>query len=113
MIRIYHNPRCSTSRNALKALREKGIEPEIVKYLENPPTKDELRSLIERAGVSVHDAVRPREEEYRELGLSPETSDEELLDAMVAHPRLIQRPIVVTDKGVRIPRPIELLEDLL
>lgn len=112
MSTIYHNPRCSTSRKALAAMRERGDEPTIIRYLETPPSREELRDLISRAGLSVHDAVRTREAQYKELGLTPETPDEELLDAMVAHPRLIERPIVVTDKGVRIPRPFELLDEI-
>lgn len=112
MSTIYHNPQCSTSRKALASMRERGDEPQIIKYLETPPTKDELRELISRAGLSVHEAVRKREAQYKEMGLSPETPVDELLDAMVAHPRLIERPIVVTDKGVRIPRPMELLDEI-
>lgn len=113
MSTIYHNPRCSKSREALAILREHGDEPTIIKYLDSPPTVEELRSLLDAAGLSVHDAVRKREAEYKELGLSDTTPDEELLAAMVAHPRLIERPIVVTDKGVRIPRPMSLLDDIL
>ncbi|WIM68550.1 arsenate reductase (glutaredoxin) [Corynebacterium breve] len=113
MSTIYHNPQCSTSRNALKMLHEHGEEPTVVKYLETPPSKSELKQLINDAGLSVHDAIRTREAEYKELGLSKDLTDDELLDAMVAHPRLIQRPIVVTDKGVRIPRPMELLSEIL
>ncbi|MDR7329010.1 arsenate reductase (glutaredoxin) [Corynebacterium guangdongense] len=112
MSTIYHNPQCSTSRKALAAMRERGDEPTIIRYLDTPPTKDELRTLIARAGLSAHGAIRTKETQYKELGLTPETPDEELLDAMVAHPRLIERPIVVTDKGVRIPRPIELLDEI-
>lgn len=112
MSTIYHNPQCSTSRKVLAAMRERGDEPTIIRYLETPPTKDGLRELISSAGLSVHEAVRSKEAQYKELGLTPETSDEELLDAMVAHPRLIERPIVVTDKGVRIPRPVELLDEI-
>ncbi len=110
---IYHNPRCSTSRKTLERLREAGVEPEIVKYLETPPEADELRRLIDAAGLTVHEAVRTREAEYKELGLSPDTPDDELLAAMVTHPRLIQRPFVVTDKGVRMARPIEAVDEIL
>lgn len=111
--KIYHNPRCSKSRQALAVLREAGIEPEIIKYLDTPPTKAELRSLIEAAGLNVIDAVRTKEAEFKELGLSKNSSDEELLDAMVAHPRLIERPFVVTNKGVRMARPTEAINDIL
>lgn len=111
--KIYHNPRCSKSRQALATLREAGIEPEIIKYLDTPPTKDELRSLINAAGLRVIDAVRTKEAEFTELGLTTDSSDDELLDAMVAHPRLIERPFVVTDKGVRMARPTEAIEEIL
>lgn len=110
---IYHNPRCSTSRKTLERLREAGVEPEIVTYLDTPPDVERLRSLIDAAGLTVHEAVRTRETEYRELGLSPQTPDDELLAAMVAHPRLIQRPFVVTDKGVRMARPVETVDEIL
>lgn len=113
MAKIYHNPQCSTSRKTLQALREHGEDPEIIKYLDTPPSKEELARLIDAAGLTVHQAVRTRESAYKELGLSKDTPDDELLDAMVAHPRLIERPIVVTDKGVRIPRPMELLDEIL
>lgn len=113
MTTIYHNPRCSTSRTALAVLRERGEEPEIIRYLDTPPTVDELRSLIKAAGLTVHGAIRRKEASYQDLGLSEETPDDELLAAMVAHPRLIERPIVVTDRGVRIPRPMTLLDEIL
>nr|WP_120491258.1 arsenate reductase (glutaredoxin) [Corynebacterium lactis] len=111
--KIYHNPRCSKSRQALAALRDAGTEPEIIKYLDNPPTKEELSSLIDAAGLRIIDAVRTKEAEFKELGLSKDSSDDELLDAMVSHPRLIERPFVVTDKGVRMARPTEAIDDIL
>lgn len=113
MTTIYHNPRCSKSRQALEYLRERNIEPEIIRYLDEPPSVEKLRELIDAAGLAVHDAVRTREAEYRDLGLSPETPDDELLAAMVAHPRLIERPFVVTDMGVRIARPTEAIDEIL
>lgn len=113
MTTIYHNPRCSTSRKALDYLRERGIEPEIIRYLDTPLSVAELSRLLDAAGLRPHDAVRTREAEYKELGLGPDTPDDELLAAMVAHPRLIQRPIVVTDKGVRIARPLETIDEIL
>lgn len=113
MTTIYHNPRCSTSRKALDYLRERGIEPEIIRYLDTPPSVAELSRLLDVAGLRPHDAVRTREAEYKDLGLGPDTPDDELLAAMVAHPRLIQRPIVVTDKGVRIARPLETIDEIL
>ncbi|GAB3414161.1 arsenate reductase (glutaredoxin) [Massilia agilis] len=111
---IYHNPRCSNSRNALALLRENGIEPDVVDYLANPPSRDALRDLIARAGLSVRDAIRSKEAVYAELGLDdPTLSDEALLDAMVKHPVLINRPFVVTPKGVRLCRPPELVREIL
>lgn len=113
MTTIYHNPRCSKSRQALELLREKGIEPEIIRYLDTPPSVEKLRELVDAAGITVHDAIRTKEPEYRELNLSPDTPDEELLAVMVTHPRLIERPFVVTDKGVRIARPTEAIDEIL
>ena len=113
MTTIYHNPRCSKSRQALERLRDRGIEPEIIRYLDAPPSVEKLRELIVAAGIAVHDAVRTKEAEYRELGLSPATPDDELLAAMAAHPRLIERPFVVTEKGVRIARPTESIDKIL
>ena len=109
---IYHNPRCSTSRKALDRLREEGIEPSVVKYLDEVPSRDQLRTLISDAGLTVREAVRTREAEYTELGLA-DASDDELLDAMVAHPKLIQRPFVVTEKGTRMARPLDNLDEIL
>lgn len=111
--KIYHNPRCSKSRQALATLRDAGIEPEIIKYLDTPPSKEELSSLIDAAGLHVIDAVRTKEAEFKELGLSKDSTDEELLDAMVTHPRLIERPFVITNKGVRMARPTEKINEIL
>ena len=111
---IYHNPRCSTSRKALEQLREAGIEPTVVEYLKDPPSKAKLKKLIKDAGVSVRGAMRSKEPVYAELGLSdPKLSDDKLLDAMLAHPILIERPIVETKKGVRVCRPLESLHEIL
>lgn len=109
---IYHNPRCSTSRTALEHLRAAGVEPTIVRYLDDVPTRDELARLISDAGLTVREAVRTRETQYAELGLA-DASDDELLEAMVAHPRLIQRPFVVTEKGTRMARPLTALDEIL
>lgn len=109
---IYHNSRCSKSRQALALLEEHGIEPMVVYYLETPPSVEELRTLITDAGVTVRQAVRTREAEYADLGLA-DASDEELLAAMVAHPRLIERPFVVTAKGTRLGRPTSAVEEIL
>ena len=109
---IYHNPRCSTSRNALELVRAAGIEPRVVEYLKDPPTKAKLKRLIKAAGVPVRAAIRDKEPVYAELGLA-DASDEALLDAMVAHPILIQRPIVETELGVRVCRPVESVQEIL
>ncbi|MCV7255452.1 arsenate reductase (glutaredoxin) [Mycolicibacterium fluoranthenivorans] len=109
---IFHNPKCSTSRKTLDLLRENGIEPEIVLYLKTPPSRAELATLIADAGIPVREAVRKRESLYTELGLA-DASDDELLDAMAEHPILIERPLVVTDKGTRLARPIERVRDIL
>lgn len=109
---IYHNPRCSTSRNTLALLREKGIEPTVVKYLETPPSRDELAKMISDAGLQVRQAIRAKEDLYKELGLADAT-DDELLDAMVANPILIERPLVVTDLGVRLARPLQNILEIL
>lgn len=109
---IYHNPRCSTSRNALKLLRDKGIEPRIVEYLKSPPTRGQLADMIGDSGITVRAAVRKRETRYAEFGLDG-ASDDELLDAMAADPILIERPFVVTPKGTRLARPVEVLHEIL
>lgn len=109
---IYHNPKCSTSRKTLELLRDNGIEPEIVQYLKTPPTRAELRQMITDAGIDVRTAVRKRESLYAELGLAS-ASDDELLDAMAAHPILIERPFVVTSKGTRLARPMDSVRDIL
>ena len=111
---IYHNPRCSTSRTTLGLIRNAGIEPRIIEYLKTPPTRDELRDLIKRAGLTPRDVVRTKESLYRELKLDDSAvSDDRLLDAMISHPVLIERPLVVTAKGVRLCRPSEAVVDLL
>ncbi|MBJ6987987.1 arsenate reductase (glutaredoxin) [Devosia sp. MC521] len=113
-ITIYHNPECGTSRNTLAMIRGTGIEPEIVLYLENPPSAATLADLIARAGISVRDAIRTKQPEYLSQGLdNPELSDTQLLAAMVATPILINRPLVVTPHGVRLCRPSELVLDIL
>jgi arsenate reductase len=109
---IYHNPRCSTSRKTLDLLRDNGIEPEVVQYLKTPPSRSELVKMIKDAGIDVRKAVRKREALYDELNLA-EASDDELLDAMVEHPILIERPCVVTPKGTRLARPIDAVREIL
>lgn len=110
--RIYHNPKCSTSRKTLDLLRDNGIEPQVVQYLKTPPTRTELTKLIADAGIDVRTAVRKREPLYSELGLA-EASDDELLDALAEHPILIERPFVVTSKGTRLARPIDEVREIL
>ncbi|MGC5248396.1 arsenate reductase (glutaredoxin) [Gordonia sp. DT219] len=109
---IYHNPRCSTSRKALEKLRDAGIEPTIVKYLDKPYTRPQLEALLTDAGLSAQQAARKREALYKELDLA-DASEDTLLDEMVAHPVLVERPFVVTDKGTRLGRPIDLLDEIL
>jgi len=111
---IYHNPACGTSRNTLGLIRNAGIEPHIIEYLKTPPTRLLLRQLIGRMGLRVRDVLREKGTPYHDLGLgNPVLSDDDLLDAMMAHPILINRPIVVTPKGVRLCRPSEAVLDLL
>ncbi len=113
-ITIYHNPRCSKSRQTLELLKESGIEPRIVKYLETPPTADELKAILKRLGMKPRDLMRKREKEYKELGLDdPSLGDEELIQAMVEHPRLIERPIVLHDDRAALGRPPEQVLDIL
>jgi len=109
---IYHNPRCSTSRNTLKLIEDAGIEPTIVKYLETPPSHDGLRKLLDDAGLRPSEAIRKKEALFKELGLAT-ASEDELLDAMVANPILIERPIVVTDRGTVLARPYEKVREIL
>lgn len=109
---IYHNPRCSTSRNTLELLRDNGIEPAIVEYLKTPPSRSQLATMIRDAGITVRDAVRTRESLYTELNLA-DASDDALLDAMAQHPILIQRPFVVTAKGTRLARPLDAVREIL
>src|SRR5690606_31274362 len=112
MTTIYHNPRCSTSRNTLERLRAAGREPEIIEYLKTPPTREQLARLIADAGLTPREAVRSKESVYAELGLESAT-DEQLLDAMAEHPILINRPFVVTEKGTRLGRPMEAVDEIL
>jgi len=113
-VTIYHNPDCGTSRNTLALIRNAGIEPLVIEYLKETPDRDTLTSLIASSGLQVRDAIRQKGTPYAELGLdAPSTSDDELLDAMLAHPILINRPFVVTPVGVRLCRPSELVLDIL
>jgi arsenate reductase len=114
MVTIFHNPHCGTSRNTLALIRNAGLEPEIVLYLEVPPSKDQLRKLIEDMSIPVRAVLREKGTPYAELNLgNPKWSDEDLLDFMLAHPILINRPIVVTSLGTKLCRPSEAVLDIL
>ena len=113
-VTIYHNPDCGTSRNALAMIRQSGEEPEVIEYLTNPPSRAKLVELVKAMGIPVRALLREKGTPYAELGLAdPKWSDDELIDFMLAHPILINRPVVVTAKGVRLCRPSELVLDLL
>ena len=109
---IYHNPRCSTSRNVLALLRERGIEPTIIEYLKNPLDRHEIIKLVQAMGVPVRDVVRAKEPLYAELKLAGK-DDDTLLQAMVLHPILLNRPIVITPKGAKLCRPSETVAEIL
>ena len=113
-VTIYHNPACGTSRNTLAMIRATGTEPSIIEYLKTPPTREELCGLVQRMGINLRDLLRRKGTPYDALGLDAATlPDDALLDAIEAHPVLINRPIVVTSKGVRLCRPSESVLDLL
>jgi arsenate reductase len=111
---IYHNPKCGTSRNTLEMIRKSGVEPQIIEYLKTPPSREELVDLIKRTGLPVRDILRQKGTPYDELGLGEDRwTDDQLIDFMMEHPILINRPIVVSEKGVRLCRPSEKVLDLL
>jgi len=111
---IYHNPRCGTSRNALQLLEEAGLKPVVVEYLKNPPSRQTLIGLIQQSGLTVRQAIRTKEPLYKELRLDDaNVGDEQLLDAMVEHPVLINRPFVSTSKGTRLCRPYERVKEII
>ncbi|WP_104503897.1 arsenate reductase (glutaredoxin) [Acinetobacter indicus] len=113
-IKIFHNPDCGTSRNTLALIRNTGQEPEIIEYLKNPPTAEVLADMIQQAGLSVREAIRQNVTPYETLQLAErDLSDAELIALMVQHPLLINRPFVVTERGVKLCRPSELVLDLL
>ncbi|MBZ6385963.1 arsenate reductase (glutaredoxin) [Pantoea piersonii] len=113
-ITIYHNPACGTSRNTLALIRNSGAEPVVIHYLETPPTRETLEALIEAMGTGVRALLRKNTDPYEQLGLASDSfSDEQLLDAMLAHPILINRPIVVTPLGTKLCRPSEVVLDIL
>lgn len=113
MIKIYHNPRCRKSREGLKILEESGKDFEIIKYLENIPTKEELRSVVSYLGISPEDLVRKNETIWKENYRGKLLSDEDILDAMMLHPKLIERPIVVKGKKAVVGRPPEAIKEIL
>lgn len=114
MVKIFHHPKCGTSRNTLALIRNSGVEPEVVLYLETPPSKEQLKKLIADMGIPVRDVLRQKGTPYEELDLgSAKWSDEELLDFMMVHPILINRPIVVTARGTRLCRPSEVVLEIL
>jgi arsenate reductase len=111
---IYHNPNCGTSRTVLDHLREAGVTPTIVEYLKTPPSRQTLAGLIMQAGLEVRDAVRVKEPLYQQLGLgAADVTDDELLDAMIENPILINRPFVVTPKGARLCRPADVVREIM
>jgi arsenate reductase len=113
-VTIYHNPACGTSRNTLAMIRASGVEPEVIEYVKTPPSRQRLVSLINAMGGDVRAVIREKGTPYAELGLAnPNLSDDALIDAMLQHPILINRPIVVTAKGVKLCRPSELVLELL
>ncbi len=113
-ITIYHNTRCGTSRTTLALIRNTGVEPNVIEYLHNPPTREELAAIIDKAGISVRDAVRQKETLFKELGLDdPAVTDTRLLDAMIEYPILINRPFVITSRGVRLCRPAQQVLEIL
>jgi arsenate reductase len=113
-IKIFHNPNCGTSRNALALLRERGIEPEVIEYLKTPPTRKELAAIVKRSGLSARDFLRTREKLYGELDLAnPKWTDDQIVGFLAANPALLNRPVVETPKGVKPCRPAEAVLNLL
>ena len=112
-VTIWHNPRCSKSRNSMTLLEEKGVDVEEVKYLDTPPTKEELKTLLSQLGMSARELMRTKEDIYKELGLKEVDNEDKLIEAMVANPKLIERPIVIKDGKAVIGRPIENVVELL
>lgn len=112
-IKIWHNPRCSKSRNALNLLEEKGIDAQVFKYLEESPSKEQLIEVIKLLNIKPSELLRKGEDIYKELNLKNETDEDKIIDAMVSNPKLIERPIIIRDGKAVIARPIENLEELL
>ena len=112
-VTIWHNPRCSKSRNALALLEEKGVETEVVKYLDTPPSKKELVDILKVLGIAARELMRTKEDIYKELKLKDETDEDKLIEAMADNPKLIERPIVIKDSKAAIGRPIENILELV
>lgn len=110
---VWHNPRCSKSRNGIKYLDEKGVEYAIRRYLDEPPTKEELKALLKKLGMSPRELMRTKEKIYRELGLKEVDDDEKLIEAMVEHPRLIERPVVIKGERAVVARPESKIDEIL
>ena len=114
MVRIYHNPRCSKSRATFQLLKDRGLDPQVIEYLDTPPDAETIRQLLAKLNFSARDLLRKGEQEYRDLGLADDSlGDEQIIQAMVSHPRLIERPIVETERGARIGRPPESVLEVL
>jgi len=112
-VTIWHNPRCSKSRKAVALLEEQGVEADVLKYLDTPPSKEELQELLKMLGISARELMRTKEAIYKELDLKNENDEDKLIEAMVANPKLIERPIVIKDGKAAIGRPIENIIELL
>ncbi|MDY3331973.1 MAG: arsenate reductase (glutaredoxin) [Pelistega sp.] len=111
---IYHNPRCGTSRNTLALLQEAGISPQVVEYLKEPLDKAGIQNILNKAGITAKELIRSKETLFSELNLGADNvTEEQLIDAMVAHPILMNRPVVITEKGARLCRPFELVKEIL
>ncbi|MBN2871266.1 MAG: arsenate reductase (glutaredoxin) [Campylobacterales bacterium] len=113
MMIIWHNPKCSKSREALKLLEEKGVDINVVRYIEETPTRDEIAALLTMLGVSARELMRTKEELYKELALAKETDEKKLIDALAEHPRLIERPILIKGNRAVIGRPVEKVIEFL
>lgn len=113
MITIWHNPKCSKSREALKLLEEKGLSYEVVKYLETTPSRQEITELLQKLGISALELMRTKEDLYKELGLSEVTEESKLIDALAEHPKLIERPILIENNRALIGRPVEKVIEFL
>ena len=112
-VTIWHNPRCGKSRDAAKLLEEKGIDADVVKYLETPPSKKELKAVLKMLGISARELMRTKEDIYKELNLKEESDEEKLIHAMVENPKLIERPVVIKDGKAAIGRPLKNIIDIL